>query len=149
MRLTELTKYPQNDGENRKMKNKISIKSNERTMGNGNLRHFPKGKSGNPKGRPKGSRDGLRAHLMRALRKKPTDDIKAILKANGVSVSGPDNAEWLVHVLLASAASGNLKAIQIILEQTESPLPRQINMGDSNGASWNPVLVYVPDNGRN
>ena len=69
---------------------------------------WPKGKSGNPKGRPKGSR-GLRADLDRELETKLTITIK------GEEVTGRAQ-QLMLHMLSRRAAHGDVRAMRILLD---------------------------------
>ncbi len=109
-------------------------------MGNGNLKPFRPGQSGNPKGRPKGSKTGLRARLQRVLDKQANADILQILQAKGIELEGKDNAEVIAHVLNREAQKGNIQAIKMIAEQTESPLPKDVNIGGELKITLNDCL---------
>ena len=68
-----------------------------------NLIPFKPGQSGNPAGRPKGSPDGLRARLNRALRRRALPEIVARWKAAGMDLEDPTVAEVIVERLLIIA----------------------------------------------
>ena len=94
-------------------------KNRERTVGNGNLKPFKPGQSGNPLGRPIGAKTGLRARITRLLDKEASPDILKSLKAEGIELEDRDNAEVIAHVLNREAQKGNLQAIKLIAEYTE------------------------------
>ena len=81
---------------------------------------WKKGKSGNPAGRPKGSKDGLRACLKRKLRAAAPDELKAIVNQFGME-DPASVADALVTRLISDAANGGQAAIRLCLEQTEQP----------------------------
>jgi len=114
-----------------------------------NLTPYKKGQSGNPKGKPKGTKDGIRARLNALLRKKPTADLKQLLKDSNIKIGNADNAGALAKILISEAFGKNMKAFDLLLEQTEQSLPKPLHVGGPNGEELNPVVVYVPDNGRN
>lgn len=90
----------------------MATDNSERRVGNGNLRPFPKGKSGNPKGRPRGSISIV--HLIRRVLKEPCD----VKGANGRTW-----AEVLGRSLIANAIKGNGTAIKQLLDRLEGPIP--------------------------
>ena len=69
---------------------------------------WPKGKSGNPKGRPKGSR-GLRTDLDRELETKLTITVK------GEEITGRAQ-QLMLHMLARRAAHGDIRASRILLD---------------------------------
>ena len=81
-----------------------------------NLRRFPKGRSGNPGGRPKGT--SLTAAL-RAELDKPV--------APGSPVT---NREKIASMLVELAARGDLAAIREILDRTEGKAVQRQEQGD-------------------
>lgn len=110
---------------------------------------FPPGKSGNPAGRPKGAKTGLRARLNAKLRATPTADALAILQADGADLEDPDNAAVLAHVLMKKACEGDAQAAKLIADQTERPLPREINLTGGGGEpldlTWNINIVKAKE----
>ena len=86
------------------------------------------GQSGNPKGRPKGAKTGLRARLVRILDQEAEKDTLAVLKAKGIKLKDKDNAEVIAFVLTREAIKGNIPAIKEIVDMTEIPLPRDVNL---------------------
>lgn len=91
------------------------------------------GESGNTNGRPKGSRDGLRAHVMRRLRKRPSRRVIDRLKTEGITLDDKTFAEALAAVLVEAGTQGDMGAIKLIMNQTEPPFPRQVQVsGDGS-----------------
>ena len=83
---------------------------------------FQPGESGNPAGRPKGSKDGLRACLRRELDKAPSQDIMATLQKRGIGLDDPTCAGAIAAILVEQATEGDLNAIREIFRQSEPPL---------------------------
>jgi len=69
---------------------------------------WPKGKSGNPKGRPKGSR-GLRTDLDREL------ETKLTITVQGKEITGRAQ-QLMLHMLSRRAAHGDVRASRILLD---------------------------------
>ena len=79
------------------------------------LTQWEPGKSGNPAGRPKGSKDGIDAHCRRLLTKDLSfSQIKDKLKAKGIALEDGTNAEAISVVLVLKALTGDLKAIEML-----------------------------------
>lgn len=79
------------------------------------LTQWEPGKSGNPAGRPKGSKDGIDAHCRRLLAKDLSfPQIKDKLKAKGIDLEIGTNAEAISVVLVLKALTGDLKAIEML-----------------------------------
>ncbi len=93
-----------------------------------NLKEFEPGKSGNPNGRPVGAKTGLRARLIRGLDTETATDILKELKANGIKFKDNEYAEVIANVLLRQAVKGDVQSIKLIFEQTETPMPKEINL---------------------
>jgi len=83
-------------------------KSSGETVGNGNLKPFPKGVSGNPNGRPK---------------KIPEIDVllAEVLGENG------EEATAILKALLAKAKKGDVRAAEVILDRTYGKAKQDIN----------------------
>ena len=80
------------------------------------LNQWQPGESGNPAGRPKGSKDGIDAHCRRLLTKNLSfSQIKDKLKAKGIDLIGT-NAEAISVVLVLKALTGDLKAIEMLVK---------------------------------
>jgi hypothetical protein len=78
--------------------------------------------------------------LQRVLDKQANADILQILQAKGIELEGKDNAEVIAHVLNREAQKGNIQAIKMIAEQTESPLPKDVNIGGELKITLNDCL---------
>ena len=92
---------------------------------------FKPGQSGNPKGRPKGSKDGVRAVLRRRLKAAPEGVTEDVLKAFNIDVAGKNNADVLVDVLLHKVARGDIQALKLVFDQTAEPLKQTVEqIGD-------------------
>ncbi len=96
-----------------------------------NLTPFKPGQSGNSKGRPKGAKDGLRARLNRILDKNARPEILDLLKKRGVSLSSKSNRAVIAFALIKAAQAGDVSAIRLIFDQTEVPLPKQVDLSSS------------------
>ena len=112
------------------------MKKSERTpeehRGSSNLTPpFKSGKSGNPKGRPKGAKDGLRARLNRILDKNARPEILELLKKRGVNLASKSNSAVIAFALIKAAQAGDVSAIRLIFDQTEMPLPKQVELSGS------------------
>ena len=89
---------------------------------------FKSGNSGNPRGRPKGAKDGLRAHLNRLLDKNARSEILELLKKRDVKLSSKSNGAVIAFALIKAAQTGDVSAIRLIFDQTEIPLPKQVEL---------------------
>jgi len=92
------------------------------------LNRWLPGESGNPNGRPTGSRDGLRAHFKRLVdRKASLDEIREF----GIEVEAgndPLKAEVLVEILWLQIKKGDMVAIKEAFAQLELPHPKNVNL---------------------
>ncbi len=82
--------------------------------GNGNLKPFPPGQSGNPAGRPPGR--SLSARLREIIEK----------DANPAKAGGKDIGQVLMQKLVELAIKGNVKAIAMVLERMDGAVPQVI-----------------------
>ena len=81
------------------------------------LNQWQPGQSGNPAGRPKGSKDGIDAHCRRLLAKDLSfSQFKDKLKAKGIALEDETNAEAISVVLVLKALTGDLKAIEMLVK---------------------------------
>ena len=102
--------------------------NNGRTAGKGNLVNWKPGQSGNPKGRPKGAKTGLRVRLIQALEAQGDKTVLDILKAKGVELKDKDAAAVIAYVLTRKAQSGDVQASKQIADQTELPQPKEVKL---------------------
>lgn len=91
-----------------------------------NLKQFKPGESGNPNGRPIGSKNGLRARLMRNAGEKVIPNILKMLKQEGIKLKDNENAEALAEVLYSQALHGDIQSAKLIADLTEPPLPKDV-----------------------
>ena len=111
--------------------------------GRDNLKEpWQKGQSGNPAGRKPGLKDGLRAHYNRWVQKNPDSDVMAFLKGKKVDLEDGTNAEALVSVIGNAALHGDWVAAKFIHDQTEAPLPKEINLGGHDGGPIESEITY-------
>ncbi len=99
-----------------------------REIQNANLQMWKPGQSGNPAGMKKGSKNGLRARLNQALEKQITPNLMAHLKQEGIDLESNENAEAIAYVAINLALFGDISAIKLIADQTESPMPKDVNL---------------------
>ena len=122
------------------------------------LTQWQPGESGNPAGRPKGSKDGIDAHCRRLLAKDLSfPQIKDKLKAKGIDLEIGTNAEAISVVLVLKALTGDLKAIEMLVkfdldltDPADDPtLPPQINVTLVRAVgSTAPVRKSITINGK-
>ena len=122
------------------------------------LNQWQPGESGNPAGRPKGSRDGIDAHCRGLLAKDLSfSQIKNELKAKGIDLEDETNAEAISVVLVLKALTGDLKAIEMLgkfeldlPDGADDPtLPSQINVTLVQAVgSTAPVKKSITINGK-
>ena len=122
------------------------------------LTQWKPGQSGNPTGRPKGSKDGIDAHCRRLLTKDLSfSQIKDKLKAKGIDLEIGTNAEAISVVLVLKALTGDLKAIEMLVkfeldltDPADAPtLPPQINVTLVQAVgSTAPVRKSITINGK-
>ena len=134
-------------------------RNTDRTPRNGNLKApWKDGQSGNPAGRPKGSKDGIDAHCRRLLAKDLSfSQFKDKLKAKGIDLEDGTNAEAISVVLVLKALTGDLKAIEMLgkfeldlTDPADDPtLPSQINVTLVQAVgSTAPVKKSITINGK-
>jgi len=122
------------------------------------LNQWQPGESGNPAGRPKGSRDGIDAHCRRLLTKDLSfSQFKDKLKAKGIDLEIGTNAEAISVVLVLKALTGDLKAIEMLVKfdldlpdgADDPTLPSQINVTLVQAVgSTAPVRKSITINGK-
>ena len=122
------------------------------------LTQWQPGQSGNPAGRPKGSKDGIDAHCRRLLAKDLSfPQIKDKLKAKGIDLEDGTNAEAISVVLVLKALTGDLKAIEMLVKfdldlpdgADDPTLPPQINVTLVQAVgSTAPVRKSITINGK-
>ena len=140
------------------MKNENNQQNNPLSQFGDKLTQWEPGKSGNPAGRPKGSKDGIDAHCRRLLTKDLSfSQIKDKLKAKGIDLEIGTNAEAISVVLVLKALTGDLKAIEMLgrfdldlTDPADDPtLPSQINVTLVQAVgSTAPVRKSVTINGK-
>ena len=96
-----------------------------------NLQPFKKGQSGNPKGRPK---------------KLPEID-KLLADVLGEEKDGVTAAEAILKKLRAMAASGNLRAAEILLDRGYGKAKQQVDMTSGGKSFTAPIIMVPPDDG--
>lgn len=118
-------------------------------VGTKNLKPAKPGEIRNPNGRPKGSKDSLRAQLRRYMRMHPTVPVEKALDAIGVDPTAIDNAGALAATLFHQAiVSQDVQAARLIATHCERPL--KTDQPDIAAITNNhtQVMIYIPDNGR-
>ena len=140
------------------MKNENNPQNNPLSQFGDKLAQWKPGQSGNPAGRPKGSKDGIDAHCRRLLAKDLSfPQIKDKLKAKGIDLEIGTNAEAISVVLVLKALTGDLKAIEMLgrfdldlTDPADDPtLPSQINVTLVQAVgSTAPVKKSITINGK-
>ncbi len=90
---------------------------------------YEPGQSGNPAGRPKGAKDGLRATLRRRLKSAPEGMMIDALRVLGIDAKDKKNADVLVDVLMYKISGGDMQALKLAFDQTEEPLKLSLDLG--------------------
>lgn len=109
---------------------------NGRSKGNGSehsgntdgLIPWEPGQSGNPAGRPKGAKDGLRATLRKRLKSAPEGMMADVLKRFQIDPKDKQNADVIIDVLLYKIAHGDIQALKLVFDQTEEPLKHTLEL---------------------
>ena len=140
------------------MKNENNLQNNPLSQFGEKLTQWKPGQSGNPAGRPKGSKDGIDAHCRRLLTKDLSfSQIKNELKAKGIDLEDGTNAEAISVVLVLKALTGDLKAIEMLGKfeldlpngADDPTLPSQINVTLVQAVgSTAPVRKSITINGK-
>lgn len=105
---------------------------------------FKPGVSGNPAGRPKGSRTGIRYRLEKLLRRRPPEEAVGLLLQQGCNVRPEDIAEALAYRLIHAGLTGDVSAIRTMLEQTEEPIKQRLSHEGPEGGPVNFILPPMP-----
>ena len=106
-------------------------------VGNGNLKPWPKGVSGNPKGKKKGTKHGLRATVNRILRRNAPEQWQVALRMKGLSIKDPKISDMITLSMVREAIEGDnpVSAAKLLFDQTEKPLKDE--------ATQQPVIINV------
>lgn len=108
----------------------MSETNTEATPGNGNLRPpFPKGVSGNPKGRPKGAKS--RSTIVREWLEMETD--------------GEPNIDRVMRALIKKASEGDIPAIKEALDSAFGKLTDKQELSGPDGQPVTAILRTVVD----
>lgn len=113
---------------------------------------FQPGVVQNAKGRGKGSKDGVRVILRRALNSGAFPEALEGLRQRGINLKDGSHNEALVAILLHMATvghntPGDLAAIQTIIKETERPLAREVDPEDPDPDTDIKVTVKIIRNG--
>ena len=110
--------------------------------GNGNLKSWKPGQSGNPKGRPKGAKTGLRARLARLLNNTAPDKWAEIIKAYGFKMDDATIADVVGMNLVREAICGDnpVPAAKLLFEQTEYKLEEGKQSAEVNVTVVSPTI---------
>ena len=107
------------------------------TLAEGMKPPWQPGESGNPAGRPKGIKEGIRAQLNRLMEKQAPVEILKALKDKRLELDEGTYAEAITHMLSIAALKGKpadrLAATRVILEQTEDPRVKRIAPVEMDG----------------
>jgi len=71
---------------------------------------------------------GMRARLNRWLETRGEKTILEKFKEKKIKLNDKDYAEIITYALTRAAVKGDIQAIKIIFEQTESPMPKEDNL---------------------
>lgn len=55
-------------------------------------------------------------------------DVLKELKAKGIKFKDNEYADVIANVLLRQAVKGDVQSIKLIFEQTENPMPKEVNL---------------------
>lgn len=119
------------------MSDENNPKNNPLSQFGDKLNQWKPGQSGNPAGRPKGSKDSIAAYCRRiGVKNLSWDNIKEKFKSNGIDLEDGTNNEAIAMVLVMKALDGDLKAIEMCqkcqdgqqVDLNELSQPPQINI---------------------
>ena len=96
-----------------------ALKNTGRTQAN---HLWEPGESGNPKGRPKGAKDGIAARLRRVLRQKATQAMLARIRGLGLDPEDATVEQALACSMVANAIEGDVQAAKVVLDRTDGPV---------------------------
>ena len=94
------------------------------------------GQSGNPRGRPRGTKNGIRAQIMRLLARRTPEGVLRHMENKGVLLppsKRPQNAETVAWILLLKALSGNAQALRTLLRHVDPPLAQSVELSGPGG----------------
>ena len=106
---------------------------------NSGLRPWRPGESGNPLGRPKGSRE--LAHLVLAATENGEELVKALLaviRGEVPDLPGVQKGQ-VVRV------SDRLKAVEILMDRAFGKAPQHLELGGAGGTKWDSILESWSD----
>jgi len=89
---------------------------------------WDRGQSGNPIGRPKGSKDGPRAQLNRLLRQDASPELFKKFADKLGEMDDKTNGAIMAQVHFALILKGDMMAIKEAYAQIELPHPRDVNL---------------------
>lgn len=106
---------------------------------------FKPGVSGNPRGKKPGTKEGVRARLLRMLQKKaPEDVVEALRDEFGKGfLKNPVCADAVAAVVVIGAMRGDTNLIRVLLEQTELPLPIQMEQDITMSGEMNTTMRII------
>lgn len=113
-------------------------------MNESNLIPFRKGKSGNPSGRPRGSKN-VSTQLKKLIGKAAPEDVanSKIIADFAGHLKRPTMADAIAVRLLSEAVKGNIKAIKEINDRLEGKARQAVEVSGSEGGPL--VIEYVND----
>lgn len=98
--------------------------SSGKSSGIANLKPFPKGVSGNPKGQPKG---------WKSLKSLFEDNLKIVSASNEKTGETYTRAEMIIKKVSKMAEEGNLKAVEIMFDRLEGKATQKQEITGKDG----------------